>query len=234
MEVTPPPVKIMSALIIRAIVEDHVLPKLLKAGTPIEMLWDPTATLMQRIEGGERADGIVAIDKSIDELEEKGLIERLSRRRFAQAAFGLAVARGAPRPDISSVDRLRSVLLESSCVVYSRAGASGMYFERLIDELGIGEPVRERALIIPAGLTGQKVASGEAVLAVQQISELLAVPEIDFIGPFPAPVQETTNFSTALFADSANSARANVFFDVLFSPEVRAACETAGLKPFFE
>jgi molybdate transport system substrate-binding protein len=229
-----PPVRIMSALIIRAIVEDHVLPKLFEAGTPVEMVWDPTAKLMQRIADGERADGIVAIDTSLDELEGKGLIEGSSRRRFAQAAFGLAVARGAPRPNISTVDKLRSVLLESPRVVYSRAGASGMYFERLIDELGIGAPVREKALIIPAGLTGQKVASGEAVIAVQQISELLAVPEIDLIGPFPAPVQETTNFSAALFKGSANAAGSNIFFDVLFSPDVRSACEVAGLKPFFE
>ena len=96
--VSYPPVRIMSALIISAIVEDHVLPKLFEAGTSVEMVWDPTAKLMQRIAGGERADGIVAIDTSLDELEEKGLIEGSSRRRFAQAAFGLAVARGAPQP----------------------------------------------------------------------------------------------------------------------------------------
>jgi molybdate transport system substrate-binding protein len=225
---------VMSALIVRAIVDDLVIPPLSFRGTPIRMIWDPTVALMQRIATGERADGILAIDWAIDELAARNLIVPSSRRPFAKAAFGLAIAQGATPPDISTVQALRETLQAAPTVAYSRAGASGIYFERLIDHLGIGAEIRAKSIVIPAGLTGEKITSGEATLAVQQISELLAVPGIDLLGPFPAPVQETTDFSAAIFLDAVNPAGAQRFFDELFTTAVRNACLAGGLVPFFD
>ncbi|WP_198351211.1 molybdate ABC transporter substrate-binding protein [Flavisphingomonas formosensis] len=228
------PTTMMSALIVRAIVDAYVLPPLDAAGEQVGMVWDPTVALMQRISAGERADGIVAIDWALDELAARGLIDPASRRPFAQAAFGLAVAQGGERFAIGSVEDLRATLLAVPSLVYSRAGASGIYFERLIDALGVGDAVRAKATVIPSGLTGEPVARGDAVLAVQQLSELLAVPGLDVLGPFPDAVQETTDFSAALFADAANRQGAAAFLDQLFSQPVRAACLASGLIPFFE
>src|SRR5690606_34969598 len=105
--------------------------------------------------------------------------------------------------------------------------------EKLIDRLGIGDRVRAKAIVIQAGLTAAKVANGEAALAVQQISELLAVPGADLVGPFPSDIQETTDFSTALFADAANGDDARRFIDLLYTPQARQAYLNIGLKPFF-
>lgn len=229
----PLPIRMMSALIIRAIVDDHVLPPLAAAGHAVDMIWDPTLALMERIRRGETADGIVAIAWALDELERQGRIVPGSRRPFAQAAFGLAVAGGAPKPDIATVAALRATLLDIPSLVYSRAGASGVYFERVIDELGIGDAVRAKAIVIPAGLTGEMVASGEAHLAIQQISELFAVPGIDFLGPFPAPIQQTTDFDAAILTDATDIAGPQAFLERLFSAPVRDACEASGLNPFF-
>lgn len=224
----------MSALIIRSIVDELILPALMAQGSDVEMIWDPTVALMQRIRNGEKADGIVAIDWAIDELEATGMLSPGSRRPLVQAAFGIAIAQGATKPDISTAASLRQTLLEIPSLVYSRAGASGIYFERLIDALGIGAEVRAKALVIPAGLTGEKVSTGEAALAVQQISELLAVPDIDFLGPFPPEVQETTDFSVALFKDAPGRKGAEAFIEQLYLPLTRAAYERSGLVPFFE
>ncbi|HEY0271211.1 MAG TPA: substrate-binding domain-containing protein [Sphingomonas sp.] len=228
------PARMMSALILRALVDELVLPALVAAGSPIDMVWDPTVRLMERLRGGETADGIVAIDWAIDELAAAGRIAPGSRRPLARAAFGIAVARGAAKPDISDAARLRETLLAVPSLVYSRTGASGLYFERLIDRLGIGEAIRAKAIVIPAGLTGETVARGEALLAVQQVSELLAVPGIDILGPFPADVQETTDFSAAIFADAADPAGARAFVDQLFTARLREAYLANGLKPLFD
>lgn len=226
--------RMMSALIIRSLVDELVLPAVTTQGFDIEMIWDPTVVLMQRVRNGETADGIVAIDWAIDELESAGMLRQGSRRPLVRAAFGMAIARGAPRLDISTAASLRQALLEVPSLVYSRTGASGIYFERLIDALGIGAEVRAKALVIPAGLTGEKVSSGEAALAVQQVSELLAVPGIDFLGPFPPEVQETTNFSAALFRDAPGLNAAEAFIEQLYLPSTRAAYVRSGLFPFFE
>jgi molybdate transport system substrate-binding protein len=224
----------MSALVIRAMVDEMVLPAFRRDGSEAELIWDPTVALMKRIEGGEHADGIVAIDWALDELAAKGMIDVASRKPVAQASVGVAVMAGAPKPDISSAERLRQTLLDTPSLVYSRAGASGIYFEKLIDRLGIGEKIRAKAVVIPAGLTGEKVANGEVALAIQQVSELLAVKGVDLVGPLPAEVQATTDFSAAVFADALDPDGAKRFIDVLLTPEARQVYLQIGLKPLFD
>lgn len=227
------PVSVMSALVIRAIIDDTILPAFRNQGMDALLIWDPTVALMKRIEAGERADAIIAIDYALDELAAKGLIDTATRRPVAQASVGVAVRAGAAKPDISTADKLKQTLLDTPSLVYSRAGASGIYFEKLIDRLGIGDAIRSKATVIPAGLTGEKAASGEVALAIQQVSELLAVPGVDLVGPFPAEVQATTDFSAAVFTEAVSEAGAKRFIDVLLTPQARQAYERIGLMPLF-
>jgi len=198
-----------------------------------EIIWDPTAALMKRIEAGERADGIFAIDGPLDELEAQGLIEGSTRRPIVQAEFGIAVKRGTGLAAPSDVASLKALLLGTPSIVYSRSGASGIYFEKLIDRLGIGEEIRAKSLVIPAGLTGEKVRDGEAVLAIQQMSELRAVEGLDIVGPFPAEVQQTTDFSAAVFSEAKDRAGAEAFISALTTPAAREAYLARGLAVRF-
>ena len=226
------PLRIMSALVIVRTVEETVLPALVRTGLSVEMIWDPTVALMERIARGETADGIVAIDWALDRLAAEGRLLAGSRRAVARAAFGLGVARGAPRPDIATADALRRSLLAARAVAWSRAGASGIYFEKLIDRLGIGAEVRARGVVIPAGFTGEVVVRGEADIAVQQISELMSVEGIDLVGAMPPEVQESTDFGAAVFAGPAVQAvQATRFIDCLTGPEARATLARHGLTP---
>lgn len=226
------PITIMSALAILATVNDTVLPSL-GPDMRIELIWDPTVALMQRIANGETANGIVAIDWALDELAGKGLIDASSRKPVAQAVVGLAVRAGAPRPDISTAAALKATLLATPSLVTSRAGASGIYFEKLIDQLGIGEAIRAKALVIPRGLTGERLAAGEVELAIQQLSELMVVPGIDVVGPFPAEIQATTDFSAAVFTAANDPTGAARFIDALRSEAAREAYTRTGMLPQF-
>lgn len=227
------PISVMSALILRAIVDVTIMPEFEKTGAKAAMIWDPTVGLMRRIAEGERADAIIAIDWAIDELMEKGRLVPVSRRPLAQASVGVAVRAGASKPDISTPDALRRTLLDAPTLVYSRTGASGIFFEKMIDDFGIGEEIRSKALVINAGLTAEKLVSGEVTLAIQQVSELLAVPGIDLVGPLPAELKATTDFSVAVFSNSAMPEAARCFLDVLFTPAARNAYMQAGLEPRF-
>ena len=99
---------------------------------------------MQRIAAGETADAILAIDWALDELAARQAIDTATRRPIAQVTVGVAVRAGAPKPDISSVEALKQTLLAVRAVAYSKAGASGIYFEKLIDRLGIARPSAPR------------------------------------------------------------------------------------------
>ena len=220
--------RFMAALVIVDAVKQDLLP--LASNNAPDMIWDPTAALMARIENGERADGIFAIDGPLEELAERGVIDPESRRPVVEAAFGIAVRPGTDAPPPQNAEELVALLRAVPSLVYSRAGASGIYFEKLIDRLGIGEEIRTKSLVIPAGLTGEKVRDGEAVLAVQQMSELKAVDGIRIVGPFPDDCQQVTPFSAAIFADAKNPAGARAFIDLLRSPEAAHAFTARGLK----
>lgn len=222
--------RFMAALVILKAFEDDLLPGL--AASP-DMIWDPTAALMQRIERGERADGIFAIDGALAKLAEAGMIDPASVVPVVQAEFGVAVSLAMPTPRLDNSGDLIRLLLAVPSICYSRAGASGIYFEGLIDRLGIGEAVRAKSIVIPAGLTAEQVRRGRAVLAIQQMSELRAVDGVRIAGPLPPDCQQTTDFSAAVFSDAADPEGAKAFIAVLTGDEARRAFVGRGLAVRF-
>jgi molybdate transport system substrate-binding protein len=149
----------------------------------------------------------------------------------ADSRLGLAVTKGAPHPAIGTVDQLRHALVQARSIAYSRAGASGIYFEKLIEQLGIAETVRAKATVIPSGFTAEKLVSGEADLAVQQVSELMVVPGIEVIGKLPEAVQQVTSFSAAMMPGSMQRAAAGAFLAGLKTDLARAAYIASGVDP---
>jgi molybdate transport system substrate-binding protein len=225
------PTRFMCALVIINAVKEDILPGL--GGAAPEIVWDPTAALMTRIAAGEAADGICAIDNSMNELVARGLLDQSSIVPVVQAEFGIAVRQDMPRPRLETRDDLVRLLLEGPSIVYSRAGASGIYFEKLIDRLGIGGPVRSKSTVIPSGLTGEKVKDGTAVLTIQQMSELRAVAGIQIVGPLPGGTQQTTDFSAGVFTNAGDPEGARAFTAALTTPAAREAYISRGLKARF-
>jgi molybdate transport system substrate-binding protein len=120
----------------------------------------------------------------------------------------MAVPAGAPQPDISTVEALRATLLATPSLVYSRAGASGIFFAELIERLGIAAEVNAKAIVIPQGFTAEVAARGGAALAIQQVSELMAVPGIEMVGKLPEGANTCAIFSAARFAQARPGADA--------------------------
>jgi molybdate transport system substrate-binding protein len=143
----------------------------------------------------------------------------------------MAVRRGAPKPDISTVDALRQTLLQAKSIAYS-ASVSGNYVStELLQRLGIADRVLPKSRRIEGGeRVGAVVARGEAEIGFQQISELLPVPGIDFVGPLPAEVQRVTTFSAGIGAAARQPAVARAFIEFLSSPAAARAIERTALE----
>jgi molybdate transport system substrate-binding protein len=195
----------------------------------LEIDWRPTTAIMKSIAEGQRADIVIGIADSIDKLCADRIVRPETRTRLADSVLGVGVKQGAPKPDVSTVDAFKHAMTGARAVAYSRAGASGIYFTGLIERLGIAAEVKARAVAIPMGFTGEKVASGEADLAIQQISELMSVPGVDIAGPFPSEIQTVSTFDAAIFADAANPEGAAAFMAMLSSPDAVKAYEDGGL-----
>jgi molybdate transport system substrate-binding protein len=191
----------------------------------------PTNALLGRIHSGELADVAILTAEAIDQLTDTGVLVRGSRVDLALSAVGIAVKAGAPRPDIGSVDALKSALLKAESIAYSRIGASGVFFADLIQRLGILDEVNAKARIIPSGFTAELVASGAAELAIQQVSELMMVPGVDVAARLPSEAQSTTLFSAGVFTGAAYPEAARRFVEILSSPESSPILSASGLDP---
>ncbi len=198
---------------------------------PVETHLSPTLGLLARIRGGERADLAVLTEEGIAALSEEGVLDPASRVDLVRSHIGLAVRAGTPHPDIGTVDALRGALLAAPSIAYSRTGASGIAFAALLDRLGIADQVNPKAQVIPAGFTAELAVRGEVTLAVQQVSELLAVPGIEVIGRLPREVETVAVFSAGLFRQAAQAEAAVRLLRFLSSGEAAPALVAAGLEP---
>lgn len=192
---------------------------------PAELVFAPTARLLARIAEGERGDIAILTQAGVAALASQGVLG--GARDLARSAIGMAVPKGAPWPDISSVPALREALLAAPSLAYSRAGASGIFFAELIARLGIAEVVNAKATIIPEGFTAEVAARGEAALAIQQVSELMAVPGVEMVGRLPEGANTYAVFSAGCFT----GADAAALLDSLAQAMTPARLAAHGLDP---
>ena len=143
----------------------------------------------------------------------------------------MAVRKGAPKPDIGTIEAFKRALLAAKSVVRSAEGTSGVYFETLLDRLGIAEAMRGKIKLGPSGRVAELVASGEVEMAVQQISELLPVTGAEFAGPFPPELQLYTVFSAGVGTASKDREAAKAFINSLTAPAAVPLFKAKGLEP---
>jgi len=191
----------------------------------------PTVALLDRLRAHEAADIAILTAQGIEDLTIEGIIRPGSRTDLALSRVGLAVKAGAAKPDISSVAAFRAALLDARFIAYCRIGASGIYFAALIQRLGIAAEVNAKAVIVASGFTAERAASGEAELAVQQISELMVVPGIEVVGPLPPEVQSAATFSAGLVMASDRPEAAGAVLRFLSSPQAAPILRHTGLEP---
>lgn len=197
---------------------------------PLLIDWNPTSVIEKKMAAGEKADAVILTVPVMDRAIAEGVIVPESRVELVDSKIGLAMLPDAQAPDISSVEALKSALLNARSVAYSLGGASGIYFQTLLKKLGIEDEINARATTIPEGFTAEQLVKGNADIAVQQISELLMVEGIKVIGPLPEAVQKVTSFSGGIFSDAANPQGAAALLDSLLSAEARKAYEAFGLE----
>jgi len=189
--------------------------------------------LLKRIQDGEAFDVAILPERLAMTLSASGnLAPPLSN--VARVGIGVAVPEGAPRPDISTVEQFRQTLLAAPSVAYldpAAGGSSGVYLSKLFETLGIAQAIAPKAVRVHGGLVGTRLVDGQAALAIHQISELLAVPRIQYVGPLPAAVQNYTVYTAAVSAHVKNLAGAQKLIQALHDKDASALLERKGMEP---
>ena len=221
---TPPTFNALSSKATQAVLVD--LTQAYQAQTGVQ--WQVEAVggvdAARRVQAGEAFDAVILANDAIDRLIASGQVQVGSRVDWVRSPVAVAVPQGAPRPDIGSAQALKAAVLAATKVAYS-TGPSGVYLEKLFDQWGITAAMQGRCLQAKPGVpVGALLASGEASLGFQQLSEMMGVTGITVLGPLPEAVQVTTTFSGSV---SVTCAQPQAVQDVL---RFWASPATAALK----
>lgn len=188
-------------------------------------------SIPSRLTRGEAADVVILARGALDDLVAKGKVVPGSQVDLVRSSIGMAVRAGAPKPDISSVEALTRTLLNAQSIAYS-ASASGTYLSaELFPRLGIWNTIRAKSRRIESERVGTIVARGEAEIGFQQVSELLPIPGIDFVGLLPEEVQRVTVFSAGIATGAKNPEAARALIRFLSSPAAAPIIRKTGLEP---
>jgi molybdate transport system substrate-binding protein len=226
---------VYSTIGVRSAAEDLFRKFETSSGHKLSVTWGTAPMLVKRVEGDERADVLILSRAGIDTLLKQGKVAPGSDVTLAGSGVAIAVKAGAPKPDISTPDTLKQTLLKAKSIAYSEpsaGGASGVYFAKLIERMGIAEQMKPKTKYPPAGgFSAALLLTGEAELAVQQKPELLHVAGAEIVGFLPGDLNMVTEFAAGIMPDSRNAGAARALIDMLRSPEAKAAFCTKGLDP---
>ena len=195
---------------------------------------DTAGGLARRIAGGEAFALVVVPPGGIEPLVKAGKVVDGSAVRLARVAIGVAVKKGAPAPDISSVAAFQEALLKARAVAYidpAAGGSSGIYLSELFGKLGIADRIRPKAVLVPGGLVAERLVNDQADIALHQISEILAVPGATLVGPIPREIQNYTVYAGALGTGARDVAAARALLAALKGPGAEAILKDKGMEP---
>ncbi len=207
-----------------------------KAGHTLRIAYGPSGALAKRIAGGEPAD-LVILAGGIDDLIKQGKVIAESRRDVARVRIGVAVRKGAPRPDIGTVEAFRQTLLKAKSVAYvdpAAGGASGVYLAKMLERLGILAEVNAKARLARGGtedMVSAIVARGEAEIGLQQISEIMSVAGAYLVGPLPDELQTVTVYTAGVPGTAKEVAGARALIAFLTTPDAATVYKIKGLDP---
>jgi molybdate transport system substrate-binding protein len=206
-------------------------------GHKLAMTFASAASLAKRIAEGEAADVAIVSAPAVDDLIKQGRMAPGGRVDIAKSGMGVAVRAGAAKPDISSTEAFKRTLLSAKAIAASNpagGGASGTHFAAVLERLGIADAVKSKLKYSGGGLgglAGTLVANGEAEIGVQQISELMAAGGVDIVGPLPAELQNTTQFSAGIPVNAKAPDAGKALIAFLTTPAGRKVLKAKGLEP---
>jgi molybdate transport system substrate-binding protein len=205
------------------------------SGNKLAITYSLIADLRKRIlEGGESADVIMLSRPVMDELAKANKLMPDTLVNVAGTAVSLAVRAGAPRPDIRTVDAFKNTLLSAKSIVYAdpaKGGASGVYFARVLERLGIAEQLKAKTILVPGAQAAEVVAKGEAELGVAQASEIVPVAGAQVLGPLPGEFASVTLFTAGIGAGSKSTDGAKALIHFLTGPDAAPLLKAKGFEP---
>jgi molybdate transport system substrate-binding protein len=194
---------------------------------------DSPEAIPTRLARGETADVVILDGGAVDELAKRGLVRAGTKVELARSQIGMVVRAGTAKPDISSVEAFRKMLLAVKSIAYSDSGSGTYLSTTLFAKLGISDQVAGKSRKVRGPPSGEPVAAvvahGEVEIGFQQVSELIHAPGVTFVGTIPAELQPGFSFAGAITAAARQPDAALALLRFLASPEAASKISDAGM-----
>jgi len=200
-------------------------------GHRLTVITDVAAVMKRRIEADEPFDLAVLVNFQTDDLIKSGKLLADTRADVMKAGIGVAVRRGAPKPDISTVDAFTRTLLAAKSITYLKEGASTLHLDRVFARLGIADALKDKTIKPATESVSEMVAAGEAELGIIVIPNILSVPGAELVGPIPADIQSYIGFTAAVSSRSANPQAARDVIKLITGPAAVPVIKAKGMDP---
>ena len=202
-----------------------------QTGTAVHFTFGSVGQIEGHLKAGEAADIVILSAPALDALTASGALVPGSKAVLGRVGMGVAVKAGAPLPNIATPQAFKTALLKAPSIAYSDpagGGSSGVFFDQLIQKLGIAEVIRAKAVLIRGGSATDPILQGKAAMAVQNASELIGVAGIRYVGPFPAADQNYIAYAGGVDAKSAQAKDAAAFLRFVTRPAAAKTWREAG------
>jgi molybdate transport system substrate-binding protein len=224
--------KLLTAGAFKSVAQELVADFEKKTGHKVTIENDTAGAVARRVRDGEYVDVVVMPPGVMGPLLGSRLVES-SAKALARVGIGVSIKQGAPVPDISTVDAFKQSLLKARAIAYTdpaSGGTAGTYLANLFEKMGIAAELKPKTVLVKGGLAGETLISGEADIAMQPASELLAVPGTVLVGPIPLEVQTYILYSGAVSSGSRNQTDADALLRALWGPGKEDILKKKGME----
>ena len=233
----PTEIKVLSTTAMKTVFEALADSFERATGNRLNVTLGPSLRLEKQLGDGEAADMAIVSASGARDLIAGGKMAAAGVAEIAKSSIGVAVAKGAPKPDISSVESFKRAMLAAKSIACSKpvgGGQSGAHLAKVFEQLGITVQMQAKSKYGAggaAGLAGLVVLRGEADIGIQQMAELMAVDGIDVVGPLPAQIQMVTPFVAGIPANASHPDAGRALIAFLTTPEAKRVLKAKGLEP---
>jgi len=197
------------------------------------IVYSAAGDLANRVDNGEAVDVLIATQAQIEDLTVRGKVKPGTFAKFVNVPTGVSVLKGAPKPDISSVDAFKRTMLTAKSIAYidpAVGGPVGIYLVALLERLGIGAELKPKT-VLTKGPVSQAVLKGDAQMGISAVSEIMSTPEVDFVGRLPTAIEFVSYFAAGTVATSREADAANAMIGFLTSPSNHTLLKSKGMEP---
>lgn len=226
-------IKLLCASALHPVI-DALIPDFEKSsGHKVTVAYGTAGAVADRVQKGEAADLVLSSVPMIDRLQAQGKVVAGYRAIIAKVGVGAFVRKGATKPDLSSVDAFKRSMLAARSIAYpdpAGGGASGIYVASLLERLGIAAEMKPKTRLSTLGTLYASVASGEIEIGFNQVSEILAQPTIELVGPLPPEIQNYTQFLPGIVTGTSQADGARALVTFLYSPVAKTVLKEKGFE----